>query len=312
MNSIKNFKTIGIDILKGTATAVAAIVGMVVGGMLTTMLGLPAAEMPKYMSLTVIMPLMFLTWILVAILMGECFQRIYSKYWQRLLSIWLCSYLLYSALNTLDSLLFMPIPNMTTSFFSNIFSALFPTLVIAWLWKPGPSIQPVKTIAEYFSARKGTDWVWRFIAAWLIYPPLYYLIGRVVGIFTQHYYEDGSLNLGLTLPSVGTMMAMQVLRGVLFLLAVLPVIIPWRGTRKALWLWVGALIFLQISAQTMIQAYWFPPDLRIAHTLELLADSFIQAFLYTVLLFVPPCEVAQPVVRAKSPVRDDFKTEKSF
>ena len=287
MNSIKMIKTVGVDFLKGTAAALAAMVGLVVGGLITRLLGLPSVTMPSYINLTTLMPLLFLTLILLAILLGECFQRLYPRYWQRVLAIWLCHYLLYYTLNNLDGMLFTPIPHMSTSFVSSLFNALFPALVIAWLWKPRGGSLPAKGTFKYSSARKSTDWAWRFMAAWLVYAPVYYLMGRVVAIFTLHYYQDPSLNLGLALPPLGILMAMQVLRGALFLIAVLPVIYAWRGSRTNLWLTVGCIIFAQIAAQVVIQATWLPLELRIPHTIELFVDSFTQACLYALLLFVP-------------------------
>ena len=178
---------------------------------------------------------------------------------------------------------------MSTSIVANVFPALFLAAVAAWLWKPGAVDSPEKdTIRDYFAVRKTGEWTWRLALAWQAYPPIYYLMGRVVSPFVGHYYEDSSLNLGLTLPpSLGVLMAMQVLRGALFLLAALPIIVAWRGSRRGLWLWVGAVIFIQIAGLVILQAYWLPAGLRLPHSLELLADSFLQAGLYALLLCFP-------------------------
>ena len=85
---------------------------------------------------------------------------------------------------------------------------------------------------------------------------------------------------------------MQVLRGALFLLAVLPIIFAWKSTRTTLWLWLGAVIFIQIAIQTILQAYWLPlVAVRIPHGIELLIDSFAQAYLYALFLYVPSSAV---------------------
>ena len=230
---------------------------------------------------------------MIAILLGECFQGLNQRYWQRLLSIWLCNYLLYYLLNVLDGLLFSPLPNMGTGIVSDIFPALFMAAVIAVLWKPRNVESPnIGKVRAYFAARKPANWAWRLALAWLAYPPIYYLMGRAVAPFVQHYYEDPSLNLGLTMPpSVGVLLAMQVLRGALFLIAVLPIIVAWRGSQKGLWLWAGTVIFLQIAGQAILQAYWLPAGLRIPHSLELLADSLLQAGLYALLLCFPSKQV---------------------
>jgi hypothetical protein len=285
MDGINFIKIAGIDILKGAAAAVASFVGLILGSRLTSMLGLPAVVVPAYLNMAIVLPLMLLTSVLIAILLGECFQRLYASYWLRLGAVFLCHYLLYYALNTLDGLLFTPLPNMSTSFVSNLVNTLLFAACVAWLWKPRAGSLPEQSGAEYTPGRKPLEWIWRLGLAWLVFPPIYYLAGRVVGIFTQHYYQDPSLNLGLTLPTIGILMAMQVLRGALFLLAVLPLVLAWKGTSKGLWMWVGSVIFLQIAAQVMFQAYWLPIGLRFPHTLELLADSFIQAGAYVWLMY---------------------------
>ena len=252
------------------------------------------------MNMALVMPLMLLSEMVMAVVLGECFQRLYRSYWQRLLGLWLCHYLLYSALNTLDAFLFTTLTNLGTSFVSNLFPALAAAAVIAWLWRPAAgSANERRSLGDYFSARRPVDWAWRFALAWLCFPPLYYLAGRVVSVFTLSYYQNRSSDLGLTLNfTLAGLMSMQVLRGALFLLAVLPIILAWRGTRMALWLQVGLIIFAQIAIQTVLQAHWLPfLAVRVPHGLELLVDSFVQAGVYAWLLFPARSTVAAPAGR---------------
>jgi hypothetical protein len=290
-------KRVGLDLLKGIVAAAASFAGLILGGVITAMLGLPTPGLPAHVQMNALMPRLFVTQVVIAILLGECFGGLYRRYWLRLVSIWVCNYLLCYLVNTLDGMLFSPLPNMSTGIVSNVFPALLMAVVVALLWKPGKAESPDdNTVREYTSARQPADWAWRLALAWLAYPPIYYLMGRVVYPFVHHYYEDPSLGLGLTLPpSLGVLLAMQVLRGALFLLAVLPIIIAWRGPRRGLWLWVGAVIFAQVAGQILLQAYWLPVALRLPHSLELLADSFLQAGVYALLLCFPTKTTGDPV-----------------
>lgn len=295
---MKIIKRVFFDLLKGIVAAAAAFAGLILSGMITPLLGLPTPGLPPQAEMSAIIPRMLLTLVVISIVLGECFQGLYCRYWQRLLSIWLCNYLLYYLLNLLDGLLFSPLPHMSTGIVANVFPVLFMAAVIAWLWKPGtvPSLEN-GVVREYFAARKAGQWAWRLALAWLVYPPIYYLMGRVVQPFVQPYYEDPSLGLGLTLPpSLGVLLAMQVLRGALFLLAVLPILVAWRGSPRGLWLWVGTVIFIQIAGQGILQAYWLPVGLRIPHSLELLADSFLQAGVYTLLLCIPARRMKESLI----------------
>jgi hypothetical protein len=294
-------KRVGLDLVKGAVAALASLLGLVAGGIITAMLGLPTPGMPPQMDLNTLMPLLFLTQIVITIVLGECFQQLYRRYWQRMLSIWLCAYLLYYLLNTLDGLLFSPLPNLSTSIVSSIFPALFAAAVIALLWRHKTTdLSFTGNAKAFFITMKPGTLAWRLLVAWLAFPPIYFMMGRVVAPFVQHYYEDPSLNLGLTLPPLGTMLAMQGLRGALFLLAVLPIMAAWRGSRRTLWLWTGFVIFIQIAGTLIFQAYWLPAGLRIPHALELLADSFLQAGVYVLLLFFPSKPMKESVTHQET------------
>src|SRR5512138_1703004 len=179
MNWIQFLKRGGINVLKGVAVALASVVGLVIGGIVTQALNMPTPVMPANVNLATLMPLMFLSEILIAIVLGECFQKLYQKFWQRLLVLWLCNYLLYYLLNTLDALFFTTMTNLGTGIVSNLFPALFASASIALLWKPGPgNLTDNRNLMDYFSTHKPGDWTWRFVLAWLIFPPIYYLAGR--------------------------------------------------------------------------------------------------------------------------------------
>lgn len=303
MSPMEIVKRAGTDLLKGAAAAVASFLGLSIGGVVAGLLSLPSASIPAYVSMSALLPLMLISGTMIAIALGECFQNLSWRFWPRLIAIGLCNYLLYYLLNLLDGLLFTPIPHMTTGFFADLFPAFFAAAIVAWLWQPQVEVLPAgKIITAFFSARQWPQWTWRFLVAWGIYPPLYYLIGRVAALFTLHYYKDPSLNLGLTLPAISTLLLMQVLRGALFLLAVAPILISWRGRPIALWLWVGSVIFVQIANQVIVQAYWLPLGLRIPHAIELAVDSFVQAGLYIWLLFALSARSPQQAMKEDSSV----------
>jgi hypothetical protein len=288
MYGIKLLQRIGIDILKGAASALAAIMGMVIGGMITSLLHMPTPVMPAQASMAKLLPLMFLSETIMAIVLGECFHNLYANYWKRLLGLWLCNYLIYFLLTTLDGMLYTPITNANTSFVSNLFPALFLAAVVAGMWTPDKdSTAGEKRRKNLFALRKPGSWAWRVGLAWMAFPLIYYLIGRIAAIFTVHYYQDSSLNLGTVLPSIGTILVMQVLRGAFFLLAVVPIIFSWRNSLRSLIPLLGAVIFIQIAATPILQGYWLPLGMRLPHALELLVDSYLQAITYAVLLFVP-------------------------
>ncbi len=291
MKSQKGFGSIVLravlDLLKGAVAAIAGTIGMLLGSMIAKGAGIPMPAQPAYVDPARLLPLMLLCNIPLAIALGECYRKLPFKYGQRVAALFLSNYILYSLANMLDAFLYNPMPHLATNLFIYIFPALLASLIIAVLWRPAAQALP----AIGWRSLLANGSLWRFAAAWLGYVPIYYLIGLLVAPFTKSYYTDPSHSLGLVLPPLWAILLMQIPRGLLFLLAVLPLLRYWPGSRMALWLWTGAVIFIQVANAAIFQAYWLPPIVRIPHGLELLTDSFLQAALY-VLLLVPAHQAA--------------------
>jgi hypothetical protein len=268
-------KKLLVTLLKGIAAALAGFAGLIIGGLVATLVGLPPVGVPEFLDTTKVMPLMILSAIPACILLGESFRRVPLRYGPRALASAACFYVLFYAANLLDGLLFNPLPNMSTAFFSNVFPSLATGFVVAAMWKPA-ALPP---------RPERPDWLFARIAiASLAYVPIYYVMGLLVAPFTRGYYEDPAHQLGLVLPPLSAILLMQVPRGALFLLAVLPLQLGWRGSRISLWLCTGSLIFSHVAASVLFQSYWLPAAVRVPHSLELLVDSFLQAGLYALLL----------------------------
>ncbi len=285
MNKLIILKKVLIDFGKGIISGIALIIGLMIGGIITNILNIPMPALPAQAKMEILMPLILLTGILLAIILGKVFQKLYYKYWQRLIGIFLCFYLGYYLLNTLDGMLYYPLGNMQSAILSNIFPSLAFSAIVALLWKSKTDIKDINPMIDYFSTRKPINWLWRIFLACIIYPAIYYLIGLIVSIFTLHYYQDSSLNLGLVLPKIHDIIIFQFIRGPLFLISALTIIIPWRKSKISLFISLGLVIFIQISSTMIIQGYWLPLGLRIPHSLELLIDSFLQSFIYVILLY---------------------------
>jgi hypothetical protein len=283
------------DLLKGGAAALAGLIGLIMGGWVASLIGLPTPVIPAYINVTTLMPLILLTTLPIAIVLGEAYRRLPFTFWPRFLALLINNYLLYSVVNTLDAFLYSPMPNLSTNFFSNLFPALFTALILALVWRPEagrPMLRWADLIRPVADLKRAA---WRILLAVVGYTPIYILIGLLVAPFTKSYYAEPSHTLGLVLPSLGAILLMQLPRGLLFLLAVWPFLSGWRGSRPALWVWTGVMIFIQVAGTAIFQAYWLPAAVRIPHAIEILTDSFLQAGLYALLL-VPGRKAGVPGV----------------
>jgi len=69
-------KRAGFYLLKGAIAAAAAFAGLVVGGIITVFLGLPATGLPPQVVMKILLAWLFLTQIMIAILLRECSSRL--------------------------------------------------------------------------------------------------------------------------------------------------------------------------------------------------------------------------------------------
>ena len=96
------------------------------------------------------------------------------------------------------------------------------------------------------------------------------------------YYQQGVGQL--TLPGWGQILPVLALRSLLFLLICLPVLIAWGLSNGRLFVTLGLALFLLVGGLGMMYATWLVPELRLTHTLEILADELVYAGALVLLL----------------------------
>jgi len=129
------------------------------------------------------------------------------------------------------------------------------------------------------------QWLWRVAVAWLSFPVIYFLFGLCVAPFVIPIYQAGVV--GLRVPPLDVIMRTQLLRSFLFLASSLPVILLWTGSRRRLILVLGWAHTAMVGLYGLSQANFMPPTLRVIHSLEITADSFVYALVLAWLFFPP-------------------------
>ena len=86
------------------------------------------------------------------------------------------------------------------------------------------------------------------------------------------------------MPSLDQILTILFVRSMLFLLACLPVLVAWRKSRLSLFLSLGFTLFVLVGLLYMLASDWMPLSVRVPHTLEILADSFVYAGALVLLL----------------------------
>ena len=140
--------------------------------------------------------------------------------------------------------------------------------------------------------------------ALLAFPVIYGVFGMLlmaVAPWLLDYYRSGSGHL--TLPPPFLIVAVVLLRSLLFLLSALPLLVTWTGSRRALVLRLGSAYWVLVGLFGLIQASWLPVGLRVGHSLEILADSFVYAWALVVLL-VPARENREVALASNAPLQE--------
>jgi hypothetical protein len=70
---------------------------------------------------------------------------------------------------------------------------------------------------------------------------------------------------------------MQLVRGVLFLVATLPIALLWKKSRGAFIVSVGVAYAVAVGVFQLVQGTFLPVFLRVLHSAEIAADSFAYA-----------------------------------
>lgn len=126
-------------------------------------------------------------------------------------------------------------------------------------------------------------WIGRGLVAWLAWPLIYLFFGACVAPIVIPYYSTGGIP-GLHIPPMGTILEMQLVRSLVFLVASLPLIKLWTGSRRGLWLALGLAHTVAVGIYGLVSATFMPTNMRLAHGTEITCDSFAYAGLL-VLLF---------------------------
>jgi hypothetical protein len=220
----------------------------------------------------------------LAIGVGPLARRIRARYRVRCLILAALTYVCIGLNTPIEAAIFTNMGGMRTMVVFSLLPCLLFGAVTALLFKPSGKAKPFgEQVSHFFSGRSVQKWAWRFVAAILAFPLIYWIFGMSVAPWVAKYYEQEQF--GLVLPNVGVIALVQLLRSLFFFLAALPIIVVWSGSRRQLTALLGLAFFVLVGLFSMIQAYWLAPVLLVVHNVEILADSVVYAGVLS-LLFV--------------------------
>jgi hypothetical protein len=270
-------KTVFIFLGKLLICALTFVVGMILGGILAGLAGLPAPTLPPEMDANTTMLIMFASSPLLVLALYFLGRELVGGWFVRAGVLALLAWIAYTLNTVIEGIVFSSYVNDP---WFNLITFTPPVLLCAgataWLY---PSHHRAESFLyawrTHFQQRTASAWTWRLLLAAVSFMPIYYFFGLLVVPFVGAYYQQSAF--GLAVPPLSTLLAVLLLRSVLFFVATLPVIVAWQGTKGQLWLRLGFALFVLVGLIYMLAGTWLPPALRFIHSLEILADSFVHA-----------------------------------
>jgi len=140
--------------------------------------------------------------------------------------------------------------------------------------------------------RSWYSWTWRFVVSAFSYLVFYYLFGAINYTLVTHPYYQARI-AGLTVPPARVLLMAEAIRAPMMVLALLPLVLTFRTTRRRLIVICGLLLAV-IGAAPLLLADSLPVFLRVASAWEIFLQNFSTGAVIALLL-------ASPVV---GPVQD--------
>jgi hypothetical protein len=204
--------------------------------------------------------------------------------------------------NTIEASIFTTIGGEPTMVVTMLSLSLFVAVVVALLFSNREGRKSFSGgFRRFFNHRTAGQWIIRFSWVVLAFPVIYFFFGMPVGLIVGKFYQNQSF--GLQMPSLNVVISVQFVRSFIALLAVLPLLVIWPGSRQR-FAWIfGLNLFVVAGLYGLIQAYWMPWTLRSIHTVELLLDSVAYGWLVAALL-LPRATAHNPVPVEETGVRN--------
>ena len=220
----------------------------------------------------------FIAGISLAVVLGLLFTKLPFRRATRVGVAWLALFAVQEFSNLVEGYFFTTYIQTVYLFFAATFNSMLVTLIeallVGFLFVPEEADRSfVEEFRAYTRRRPWTSWILRFAASSVVYFPIYFLFGALISPFVLPYYESSVI--GLRIPSFSVMVPLELIRGLLYVLALMPVIALLRVERKYVFAGVASLLYIAGAFAPFLSGPGLPIQLRVFHGVEILADSLV-------------------------------------
>ena len=138
------------------------------------------------------------------------------------------------------------------------------------------------TLKEYLSTRSRGWWAIRIALGSVAYFPIYFFFGMLITPFVLPYYNDPSF--GLHIPSFAVLIPVELFRGFVYALVLLPLLATVVGGRTTKFTALAAMLYIPGGLIALLGNSGIPAPIIPFHGLEILADSIMYALVLSRLL----------------------------
>jgi hypothetical protein len=242
-----------------------------------------------YVDPSIVLLSMFIGGILTTVVAGAVSLKLTLPIGQRIGVLFLIFYMFAYLIHAPETALFT---TMSLSFqvfilFQQLIVFLVLAFLISFLFKPTRiAVGLTAELKSYFAQRNGKNWFWRFALAAVLFFPIYFFFGWVFSPITGPYYNSPELGLNLVIPSFEVWLPIEIIRGLIYALTMVPLLAVLRMSRWKLGLWMGLILaIVGAVVPQLVNASW-PLPLRTGHGIEMVLDSFAQGLMMACILWV--------------------------
>jgi len=229
----------------------------------------------------------FVGGLLLGFVVGFVSSRLPFRNSIRIASLWLALFVIQYFANLVEYYFYstVSLSGILPDLAEGLFVTLIEAVLIALLFVPVTRESAIGIeMKEFFEQRPGSSWVSRIVISSLVWIPIYFAFGMVVFPFIAPYYTDPSLGLSLTLPSFGIVIPLQFVRGLIYVLVLLPLIAALRIGRKYLFGVLTLVLYVPGAFIPLLTNVLWPVTLRMIHGIEVLGDFVVFAAVIVALL----------------------------
>jgi hypothetical protein len=214
----------------------------------------------------------------IALLLAWALPKTRLKRLDLIVLVWFVLFVVQQFNNMVEGYFFTNLYRSVSIFVGAVFLSLLTTLVEGVM--AGAVFLPefhdrglVFELSSYLKERSSASWAWRIAVASVAYFPIYFFFGALISPFVVPYYTNPSL--GLRIPPFTVMVPLEFLRGVLYVMSLLPIFAAIKASRRTLSAVIACILYVPGALVPIILNRSLPPGIVPFHLVEILADSVV-------------------------------------